>query len=56
MASNLMPEERKPPDTDSEDNGKCSISFMYYVMQHELRILVVLYTISKHFEANVIHT
>jgi hypothetical protein len=26
MASNLMPEERKPPDTDSEEDGKCSIS------------------------------
>ena len=21
-----MPEERKPPDTDSEEDGKCSIS------------------------------
>ena len=26
MASNFMPEERKPPDTDPEDNGKCLIS------------------------------
>ena len=25
MASNLMSEERKPPDTDSEEDGKCSI-------------------------------
>ena len=23
-----MPEERKPPDADSEDNGKCSISII----------------------------
>ena len=28
MAANLMPEERKPPDSDSEDNGKCSISII----------------------------
>ena len=38
MASNLMPEERKNPDTDSEEDGKCSIfitrfseSFYQYV-------------------------
>ena len=24
-----MPEERKPPDTDSEDNGKRSITIKY---------------------------
>ena len=32
MATNLMPEERKPPDTDSETDGKFSIS-MYYLPQ-----------------------
>ena len=29
MASNLMSEERKPPDTDSEEDGKCSISITF---------------------------
>ena len=24
-----MPEERKPPDTDSEEDGKCSISITF---------------------------
>ena len=35
-----MPEERKPPDTDSEDDGKCLISITslkltFDLMNHE---------------------
>ena len=48
MASNLMPEERKPPDTDSEDNGKCSITIKYVLFSSYLYFDKS--TLSKKFE------
>ena len=43
-----MPEERKPPDTDSEDNGKCSITIKYVLFSSYLYFDKS--TLSKKFE------